>query len=424
MQCPVALNIKESTLRSWTYQSLAHDLYALSPKVAYWDELPQTVWVEATQTPLQGLSMTAFAARLINHLSQLNYDSSAVWGCTPYACALLAQHVPNGRFMMIKPKHQPGALGSLPIQTLNLGSEAEQSLTRLGLSRLRDLKKVPRHALESRYGSALKVRLSMLSGKTPDWHLITPQEKHTKALIIEDEIIHLESLLFLTKSTIEHSLLELADQGLACHEFILSARTQDAQTLRWSIHPTRPSLDAHWLIELLRLKLEHASLESPIKEAWVEMKSQPATHQQLRLFNTAKRDPQISDETLDRLRAEFGNNLIFIAHTQPRHHPKDTGVWVAHHGRWPTTQNINKKKSWVRRLLHTPIKIGGPEVNKPWVLCGELAVDIGGPYPIEQRWWDTKQTEDEYLVRVQSGRIFWVLCDQQTNLWRVIGWVA
>ena len=80
MQCPVALNIKESTLRSWTYQSLAHDLYALSPKVAYWDELPQIVWVEATQTPLQGLSMTAFAARLINHLSQLNYDSSAVWG--------------------------------------------------------------------------------------------------------------------------------------------------------------------------------------------------------------------------------------------------------------------------------------------------------------------------------------------------------
>ena len=91
---------------------------------------------------------------------------------------------------------------------------------------------------------------------------------------------------------------------------------------------------------------------------------------------------------------------------------------------WPRAQPIKIKKSWVRRLLETPLHIEPPQQNSPWLVCGELAVDIGGPYPIEQRWWDAKQTEHEYLIRVQSGRILWVLCDQQTNLWRVIGWVA
>ena len=424
MQCPVALNIKGNNLKPWTYQCLAHDLHALSPQIAYWDELPDILWIEAPQALDQGLSTTAFVDRLIKQLGQLGYHSSAAWGCTPYAAALIAQRVPSGRFMMIKPSHQHQAVDALPIQTLNLGSEAEQSLNRLGLHSLRDLKKLPLHALESRYGAALKVRLEMLSGQAPKWQIIEPQKINSKPLIIDDEITHLESLLFLTKSTIEQSLLELANQGLACHELILSARARNTDTLKWSVHPTRPSLDRHWLIELLRLKLEHTTLHSPIKEAWVELKSQPATHQQLRLFNTNKRDLKMSDEALDRLRAEFGENLIFTASTQPRHHPKDAGVWVIHQGRWPRAQPIKRKKSWVRRLLETPLHIEPPQQNSPWFVCGELAIDIGGPYPIEQRWWDAKQTEHEYLIRVQSGRILWVLCDQQTNLWRVIGWVA
>ena len=73
MQCPVALNIKGNSLNSWTYQSLAHDLYALSPQVAYWGELPHILWVEAPQTPAQDLSITAFVTQLINHLGQRDY---------------------------------------------------------------------------------------------------------------------------------------------------------------------------------------------------------------------------------------------------------------------------------------------------------------------------------------------------------------
>ncbi len=424
MQCPVALNIKGNSLKPWICRSLAHELHALSPQIAYWDELPHTLWVEASQAPTQNLSTPELVTRLINHLDQLDYDSSAVWGCSPYAAALLAQRVPSGRFMMIKPNEQHGTVDALPIHILDLGSEAEQSLNRLGIHSLKDLKKLPRYALESRYGKALRVRLKMLSGQPPKWQVIKPQKITTKCLIIDDEITHLESLLFLTKSTIEHGFLELANQGLACHELILSARTQNTNILKWSVHPSRSSLSAHWLIELLRLKLENTTLCSPIKEAWVELKIQPATHQQLRLFKSSTRDPKLSDEALDRLRAEFGDNLIFTARTQPRHHPKDAGVWIAHRGRWPCGRSVEKKKSWVRRFLQTPLRIAPPQQGSPWFVCGELAIDIGGPYPIEQGWWDTKTNENEYLIRVQSGRVLWVLCDPQTNLWRVIGWVA
>jgi len=424
MLCPVALNIKENNRANWDYRSLAHGLHTLSPYVAYWDELPNTLWVEAAKNPVKGLSKTAFVARLINHLSHLDYNSSAVWGCAPYAAALIAQTLPKGRFIKIESRHQHGVIDSLSIKSLNLGFEAEQSLNRLGLYCLRDLYKLPRHALESRYGTALKLRLKMLSGEPPNWHITTPKKVDSKALIIDDEITHLQALLFLTKSTTEQNLLELAARGLACHELVLSARTQDSHITTWSIYPTQPTLDVNWLIELLRLKLENTHLNSPIKEAWVALKSQPATHQQLSLFNTRKRDLKTSNEVLDRLRAEFGGNLIFTASVQPNHHPKDAGVWVPHQGHWPQAHSINKKRSWVRRLLQKPLPIDRPQPNKPWVLCGELATDIGGPYPIEQRWWDTPQTEHEYLVRVQSGRVLWVLCDQQTQLWRVIGWVA
>ena len=425
MRCPVALNIIwDEHSGPPPIETLAESLGRLSPVVTQWHELPSTLWVEAAGTPVKGLSVAAFTARLIGLLRDQEWDACAVWGCAPYAAALLAQRVPKGQYLMIDKAHQDGALQGLPIQSLGLGKRTNQSLTRLGLTHLRDLKRLPRHALEARYGHELRRRLSLLSGALPDWHQVTPKQDMIRPLVIDDPIDQLEPLLFLAKSELEHALSALHQHGKACCELSLEATTENATNISWSLRPARPSLSSSSLMDLLRLKLESKKLKASIKSAFLSIRSTEASQEQLGLFQTGRRDTKRADEALDRVRAELGEERVFIAQRHHRHHPKEALRWVPHEGGWPKQKTAPKTTSWVRRLLAEPRRVEGPKPSGRWPLLGELVTSIGGPYPLQHRWWRTPQVEDEYLVRVQSGRILWLLYDHRSCAWWLIGWVA
>ena len=425
MRCPVALNIiwDEHSGPPPT-EALARSLSQFSPLVTQWHELPSTLWVEAAGQPIKGLSTAAFTARLIEHLKGHNWDACAVWGCSPYAAALLAQRLVNGQYLMIDKAHQHGALEGLPIQSLGLGESTDQSLIRLGLTHLRDLKRLPLHALESRYGKTLRKRLKLLKDELPNWDQVTARQDTLRPLLIEDQIDQLEPLLFLAKTELEQELKILSAQGLACVELELQAKTQSHATLSWSLRPARPSLNSESLMDLLRLKLESEQLSAPIHSALLRIRSTEARQEQLGLFKTGKRDNRQGDEALDRVRAELGEEHVFIAQRRDRHHPKETVRWVAHKGGWPAPKMAPQKTSWVRRLLAEPRRVEGPRSGRGWSLLGERVTSVGGPYPLQHKWWRTPQIEDEYLVRVQSGRVLWLLHDHQTKTWWLIGWVA
>jgi len=183
-------------------------------------------------------------------------------------------------------------------------------------------------------------------------------------------------------------------------------------------------LDEGIWIDLLRLRLERVQLRSPLQRAELTLKAREASQEQLTLFASGQRDPRRSDEGLDRLRSELGHELVCRAKLQARYHPQEAARWSPHEGAWPRLQRGRSSSSWVRRLLAEPRLVEGPRTQGSWRVLGEAVAEVGGPYPLQQGWWRRLRVEDEYLVRTQSGRVFWLLHDRLEQRWFLIGWLA
>ena len=78
----------------------------------------------------------------------------------------------------------------------------------------------------------------------------------------------------------------------------------------------RPSLDVQWLVELLRLKLEKLGFIRR-SSAQTLLPGAPADAQQLHLFEIGRRDQRQSDEALDRIRAELGEDCLLSPRPAP-----------------------------------------------------------------------------------------------------------
>ena len=421
MMSPVALSFADDVLER---DELIARLHTFSPLVAHWQELPHVFWVETAGEPIKGLSTAAFIRRLITELRRAGYLPSAVWGCAPYAAALLAQRLPVTHTLHLDRRQQNGALSGLPIAALNLEEATVKSLERLGVTHLRSLGKVSQDDLEARYGAPLKIRLRLLAGANPPWRIATPPPSCSRTLLIEHALTRCEALLFVIAAPLEEALEELASQGLACRAMLISCACDDGERIRYAVRPARPSLDAQWLVELLRLKLENSALHSAIISADLELQSAPADAQQLHLFEIGRRDQRQSDEALDRIRAELGEDCLFIAQACAEHHPQEGTNWQRHDSGWPTVQPLKPRPSWVRRQLQTPQALAPPPPAGAWSVLGKRVLEIGGPFPLLQRWWSSERREEEYLLKVDSGEVFWVLHDPQAGSWSLIGWVA
>ena len=314
MMSPVALSFADDVLER---DELIARLHTFSPLVAHWQELPHVFWVETAGEPVKGLSTAAFIRRLVTELRRAGYLPSAVWGCAPYAAALLAQRLPITHTLHLDRRQQNGALSGLPIAALNLEEATVKSLERLGVTHLRSLGKVSQDDLEARYGAPLKIRLRLLAGANPPWRIATPPPSCSRTLLIEHALTRREALLFVIAAPLEEALEELASQGLACRAMLISCACDDGERIRYAVRPARPSLDAQWLVELLRLKLENSALHSAIISADLELQSAPADAQQLHLFEIGRRDQRQSDEALDRIRAELGEDCFLSPRSAP-----------------------------------------------------------------------------------------------------------
>ena len=425
MRCPAALDL------SWDEGSgppplrdLARQLEAFSPSFAYAQDRPGTLWIEAAGLGPQEGSTAQWVERVQQHLKALGWCSSAVWGCGAYAAALLAQALPEGQRLMVGTAHQSRRVASLSITFLGLGDAAEQGLQRLGLRVIGDLRRLPRQALEARYGKPLRDRLRLLAGAEPNWILIGAEKPLSVVLPVDAPLEHVEALIFLVKSVLARSLAQLAEQGQACRALVLSALDERQRRMDWRFCPARPSLNEEVLLDLLRLRLERVQLQSPLQRVELTLKASEANQEQLSLFAAGRRDLRRSDEGLDRLRAELGQEWVYRAELQARYHPQEAVRWRPHEGAWPRLQVGRSSSSWVRRLLAAPRPVEGPKAQGSWSVLGEAVTEVGGPYPLQQGWWRRLRVEDEYLVRTQSGRVFWLLHDRLAQRWLLIGWLA
>ncbi|MDE0881041.1 MAG: hypothetical protein OSB21_00445 [Myxococcota bacterium] len=422
MRCPVALSfIWDEDSGPPPLPVLAKHLQRYSPDVAWCSDQLSSLWLESFGMQSE---TSEWLLEVQTSLCELTWPAAAVWGCTPYAASLLAQRMKAGEQRSLSLVEQPKALAALPLSCLNLGASAELSLARLGLHQLGDLQRLPRNALRDRYGEALSERLAWLGGSPLNWQHFKVFEPLRIALPVAEGTAQLEPLLFAVKSYLGSALEDLARRALACSALRLEAVQEGGVERVFSVRPARPSLDEVVLLDLLRLHLEASRLLAPLERVDMLLEGLAAPLEQLRLFSTFGADARRGDEGLDRLRAELGENRLYRAEVRRRHHPKEAARWHQHSGVWPAYTEVAKSSSWVRRLLAEPQLVEAPKEHSSWVVSGESVVAVGGPYPLQQGWWRNPLDQDEYLLRMQSGRLLWLLNDRLDGRWWLIGWVA
>jgi protein ImuB len=360
----------------------------------------------------------------LKRLEHLGWAASAVWGCSAYGAALLAEDMPAGAWSYVPLEHESVRLDPLPLRRLRLGQRADEGLARFGLRHLRDLKRVPRNALNARYGSSLKRKMALLAGASPHWTFDQPEEPLCSVAHFEEPLVRVDALLFELKAGLSKALETLSEQGRACARIVLTLREESDFERTFELRPAQPTLDEERIMDLLRLRLSAQRIQAPLVACALRLDAVPAWREQLQLFAQAGLDPRRRDEGLDRLRAELGEGAVWRAQMRCRHHPQEAVQWVEQSGCWPVLKKSSGRPSLVRRILAEPRSVEGPSKTGPWRVLGDVVAAVGGPYPLQQNWWRRWRADDEYLVRTRAGRVFWLMHDRLTARWWLIGWVA
>ena len=425
MQHPVALNLKwDEGTGPPPVHTLARQLEALSPRRAWWPEQPATLWLDAYGLNSREGPVDRWAEQVLKRLEHLGWSASAVWGCSAYGAALLAENMPPGTWRCVSLTHESAHLAPLPLSCLRLGRHADEGLSRFGLRHLRDLKRLPRNALQARYGPNLKKKMALLAGALPHWTFDQTEEPLCSSAEFEPPLVRVDALLFDLKARLAQALKMLAEQGRACARIVLTLREDPSFERVLELRPAQPTLDEGRIMDLLRLRLSAQRIQAPLVGCTLRLDAVPAWREQLQLFTQAGLDPRQRDEGLDRLRAELGEGLVWCARLRRRHHPQEAVQWIEQPGSWPKPQKSSGRPAWVRRILAEPRAVEGPSGLRPWRVLGDVVAAVGGPYPLQQNWWRRWRVDDEYLVRTQAGRVFWLMHDRLAARWWLIGWVA
>ncbi len=346
-------------------------------------------------------------AQVRSDLEGLGYQARLAAAPTPAAAILLArasgQSATAGGEEEVWGRHQlRSALSSLSLSELPLEKDKLAALQGMGLRRLGELLRLPRHGLTCRLGEDTMQYLDRLLGLVPDPRpVFEPPAGFYRRLELPAEVESREALLFAARRL----LLELGG--------FLTARQGGVQVLVWHLLHGDDAVtcfrlgllaaerDPARLLELLRERLERIELPAPVREIVLEVDHvQPLPGRPLTLFGGPAGEGD--GRLLERLRARLGAAAVSGIRLVADHRPE---------------------RAW-ERCLPGEKGEGYPAAGRPlWLLSQPLPLEERGGWPhhggrllleaererIESGWWDGAAVARDYFVaRTPAGERLWV----------------
>src|SRR5437763_6852644 len=202
-------------------------------------------------------------------------------------------------------------------------------LHKWGIHRLGQLAALDKEELRARLGPEA-VRLWERANGTATRLLkfVQPPESFEESFEFEHEIETAEPLLFILRRFLEQLALRLSAIYLVAQELTLrigfsnnQTNASAARTYERVFKIPQPTNDVDLLFRMLQTHLENFKSEHPIVA--VALTAQPIrpASQQFGLFETALRNPQQLYETLARLSALLGNDLVGSPVLEETHRP-------------------------------------------------------------------------------------------------------
>ncbi|MEM9385778.1 MAG: DNA polymerase Y family protein [Pseudomonadota bacterium] len=348
---------------------------------------------------------------------ELGYSAMLSLAPTPQAAVWLARD--RREHAVFHEDKLASALGALDLTCLRWPEKTVERLQGMGVCSLADCLRLPRGAFARRFGKAplqaLDRALGRLAEPVTPWRaplafstrLELPAPMDATALLeiaLERLLGELERFLIARQAAVRRLRVDL----------LLENRTVQALTLGLS----NPVTDGHYLMDLLRERLDQQRLEAPVLE--LELHALEVCTQQAGngdLFDRATRVEEDAQRLLERLRTRLGERRVHGIAQVADHRPE--AAWHSvEPGTRVTPALARQRPLWILRQSE-PLTVD--RCTQRPRRRGVLTL-AQGPERIESGWWDGADVRRDYFVaRDTQGEQLWVYRDCRSGQWFLQG---
>lgn len=344
-------------------------------------------------------------------LGEYRLNATLTTGPTPLAARLLARA--GVACFSESAGEMVSHLNALPLQATELDERTVQRLTRLGLTTLGEVQRLPAAELARRLAPETLAHIQRILGQRPDpqtsWQ--PPHDFRQRAdfgLPVEKT----QGLLFALQRTLAELENDLQWRQQATDTLLLTLYHYRQEPSRLRIRSTGPEHRAEAFLNLLRIRLEQYPLQAPVEalELRVTRFLDRHTSSSADLLGETPDTGEAWHTLVSRLQARLGEQAL--THLAPAADHRPERAWsarsLARRDRAPIPEHLPLRPLW---LLPHPAPLR--TAPKEW---------LGGPERISGGWWDGERVlRDYYIARLPEGQLAWIYRDNQQG-WFVHGW--
>ncbi|MCB9730563.1 MAG: DNA polymerase Y family protein [Deltaproteobacteria bacterium] len=403
-------------------------LRRFSPHIEKDEGAPGTFWLDVAGMGAVFPSLPELGRLLGEAMGALGFEASVAIGFRRFATrALAAEH--GGLTLHDDPEAELEAAWQVPLSRLGIDPELRDALSRLGITRVGQLQRLPERGLRERFGAeAARLRRAVMGEEG----LPRPSIEETAPVSATRELLApvaaTTELLFTVKGMLSGLLRQLEERAEALVALHLEMVLDHAPACRATVRPADPTLDEEQLLELVHLKLSALSLAAGVEELRVTAEGTRTAWEQTGLFTRQpRRDLAAANRALARVRAELGDRVVVCARLREGHLPEARFRWEPLARLGAARPRFEGDAVAVRRLLWRSQPLRSPERhlrNDGWLpgtLSQGAVVRMVGPYVISGGWWHQEVHRDYHFIETKSGEVLWAYYDRRRRRWRLQG---
>ena len=331
----------------------------------------------------------------------------------------------ESELLIVPPGQDAHYLSEQPIDRLPTTPETVDALRALGIHSLGAFAALPPNAVVMRFGKAART-LQLLARGFDEARVIAPAHTppiRTRIAFDGGETVR-ERLLWIGERRLVNVYRRMAKTGLAARILNLTFCFDGGAALHETLPIEDPLIGLVQLQRLLRWRLEALDLPAPVQELSIELADlHRMDGRQLDLFAAR----QVGDvrRLLSELVARWGTGRIMQSTVVESRRVEAAFSWAEPALPIEAAETGAPRPRPALRLLPEPrpVTVTLREDRPNMLLLGarrERIVAFGGPWRLEEGWWDAPMERDEYQLSTASA-VYYVIYDRIAERWSLLG---
>lgn len=319
-------------------------------------------------------------------------------------------------------------VSGLPVEALEPPEDLLAILRDWGIHRVGEFLALPKGETIERLGPAAEVLRRKVSGRNKRLlRLVREVPEYAEAADFDREIETVEPLLFLLRRFLDGLCERLRDVYRVAQTMALCLPLEDGSRHERTFCIPVPTANVEVLFRTLHTHLEGLKLARRPIGVRLNIQATLPAKDQLRLFESALRDPNRFGETLAKLKAFLGNESVGVPARNDTHRPDSYALANC----FPAEIETGKKPACepprglslrrYRPALPSTVQIrdGRPASMASSAACG-IVHECAGPYRLSGNWWDSERwQQEEWDVALAQGGLYRL--SHHRTVWKVEG---